>query len=298
MAAPRTTRTAATLAVGVLLSLGACTGEEDPGDRETGVAVPALEEAWRVPLPDGDVWHDLDDARGDGLWPAADAVSVVAGDSVTTYDALTGVVRSTVDLDGEVCGVSRDLNPAGVGVVVLGPLEDCRTVVAVDTVAGQVRWKARLRRPVVVNAVPAGDRAVAVTDVFVGAQRLRLSDGSPLPTLGRGEAASDGTLVVVTPEGGGDRESYDVYDQDTGRLLRSLPAPPSTRVETLVSSDPLVVTASSYDDDGTFLRDLSGDRAVRFGRRTSAGYPRLAEHVAGSDLVAVQYGGSPLVATW
>jgi hypothetical protein len=291
--------TAAAAAV-VLLALTGCTSDEDDPNGGATIAripIPELEVAWRAPAPFNGLWHDLDDARGDGLWPAPDAISAVSDDSVTTYDAATGAVRSTVSLDGSVCATTRDVNAAGIGVVVLGPLEDCRTVVAVDTAAGQVRWQAELDGEAFVDDVSAGDRVVAVTGVR-GAQRFRVSDGKTLPGVGGGEAASNGRFVVVTPERGGDEESYDVYDQDTGELLKSVPADANTAVEVIVSSEPLVVTAYDWSDDGTYLRDLSGDRPQRFGRRINAGYPHLTEHLELDGSVAVQYGASPVVETW
>lgn len=263
--------------------------------------VSGLEEAWRAPVPGAGVWHDLDDARGDGLWLAAGVISAVSADAVTTYDAATGAVRSTVSLDGSVCAASRDVNADGIGVVALGPLEDCRTLVAVDTAAGRVRWQVRLDDEVVLDDVSAGARVVAVTGVR-GAWRFRADDGAALPGMVGGEAASNGRFVVVTPERGGAAESYDVYDQDSGEQLASLPAEPSTAVEVIVSSEPLVVTAYEWDDDGTYLRDLSGDRPRRIGRRINAGYPHLTQHVAvdgsAAGAVAVQYGASPVVETW
>ncbi|WP_183097851.1 outer membrane protein assembly factor BamB family protein [Nocardioides pelophilus] len=261
--------------------------------------VSGLEEAWRAPVPGAGLWHDLDDARGDGLWPAPDMISAVSAHAVTTYDAATGAVRSTVPLDGSVCAASRDVNDDGIGVVALGPLEDCRTLVAVDTTAGRVRWQVRLDDEVVLNDVSAGARVVAVTGVR-GAWRFRVDDGAALPAMVGGEAASNGRFVVVTPERGGAAESYDVYDQDSGEQLWSLPAEASTAVEVIVSSEPLVVTAYEWGDDGTYLRDLSGDRPRRVGRRINAGYPHLTQYVAldGGGAAAVQYGASPVVETW
>lgn len=264
-----------------------------------------LEEAWRAPVPGTGVWHDLDDARGDGLWPAPGVISAVSAGAVTTYDAATGAVRSTVPLDGSVCAASRDVNADGIGVVALGPLEDCRTLVAVDTAAGRVRWQVRLDDGIVLGDVSAGARVVAVTGVR-GAWRFRVDDGAALPGMVGGEAASNGRFVVVTPDRGGAAESYDVYDQDSGEQLSSLPAGASTAVEVIVSSEPLVVSAYEWGDDGTYLRDLSGDRPRRIGRRLNAGYPRLTQHVAvdgdgagaGDGAVAVQYGASPVVETW
>lgn len=259
--------------------------------------VSGLDEVWRAPVPGAGLWHDLDDARGDGLWPAPGVISAVSADAVTTYDGATGAVRSTVRLGGTVCAASRDVNADGIGVVAVGPLEDCRTLVAVDTTDGRVRWRVRLDDEVALNDVSAGARVVAVTGVL-GAWRFRVDDGAALPGMLGGEAASNGRFVVVTPERGGAEESYDVYDQDSGEQLKSLPAAASTAVEVVVSSEPLVVTAYEWGDDGTYLRDLSGDRPQRVGRRINAGYPHLTQHVVVDRAVAVQYGASPVVETW
>jgi len=271
------------VATALALLLSACSHEDDEPDRkptgEQEPAVQALEIAWQTPADHA--FSEIDDGRGDGLWTTSEQVTVVSDTAVTTYDLATGEEQAEIALPGHVCAVSPDVNAAGVGAVVVGRQSDgvhvdrCQTVVAVDTVGAKVRWRARVRETAYLNHVSVGKQAVAVTDAADGARRLRVKDGHRLPTLGSGPSTSNG-VTVVAPNA--DDTALQVFDQDSGRQLKTLP---STRLydiaAVLPGTDPVLVAVN--DADGFAFRDLSRARPRAVGRQIGTSYPRYGRTV-------------------
>lgn len=287
------------LTTALVLLLSACSHENDgkraaPAERE----VLPLPVAWQVPVDHA--FGDSDRRRGDGLWTTSEQVSVIGDTTVTTYDIATGEQLSQVRLPGSVCAASPDVNGDGIGVVAVGAREDgvhvthCAKVVAVDTVAGTVRWQAPVREEAYLSEIAVGARTVAVTDAAAGARRLDLRDGSRLATLGTGGSSADGVTVVAQNAGS---TALQVFEQDSGRLVRTLPSTRAYDVDLLLpGTDPVLVAIN--DQKGFFVRDLSGKQPRAVGRGASTSYPRFERTAVVGGTPVVQYGGAGVVDRW
>jgi len=289
------------VATALVLLLAACSHEDDRPDRKPTTEEPkvaALEIAWQTPA--AHAYSGIDEGRGDGLWSTPEQVAVIGERTVTTYDVATGEQRAEIALPGYVCAVAADVNDAGVGAVVVGKRSDgvhvdrCATVVAVDTLAGKVRWRARVRESVYLNNVSIGDKAVAVTDVGDGARRLRVRDGRRLPALGSGPSSSNGTTVVASNV---DDTALQVFDQDSGALVRTVPVPDPREVGAVLTDHGRVLAAVDAAD-GFAFRDLSGTRSRSVGRQIDDSFPRLGRTVAIDGQPIVQYGDAAVVDRW
>lgn len=287
------------LTTALVLTLSACAHEDDgkAAVPDRPVVLP-LEQVWQVPVED--VFSDGDRRRGDGLWPSGDRVSVVGDSTVTTYDAATGEQLAEVRLPASVCAVSPDVNGDGIGAVAVGTREDgvhvtrCARVVAVDTVAGEIRWQTPVREEAYLTGLAVGARTVAITDAAAGAQRLDVRDGSRLASLGTGGATADGGSVVTQ---NATSTALQVFEQDSGRLVKTLPSPRAYDIDLLLPGpDPVVVAVN--DEAGFFFRELSGDRPRATGRGTSSSYPRFERAVVVDGTPVVQYGGAGVLDRW
>lgn len=287
------------LTTALVLLLSACSHENDgraaaPDERE----VLPLRVAWQVPVDHA--FGESDRRRGDGLWTTSEQVSVIGDTTVTTYDLATGEQLSQVQLPASVCAVSPDVNGDGIGAVAVGAREDgvhvthCAKVVAVDTVAGKVRWQAPVREEAYLSGIAVGARTVAVTDAAAGARRLDVRDGARLATLGTGGSSADGVSVVAQ---NADSTALQVFDQDSGRLVKTLPSPRAYDIDLLLpGTDPVLVAVN--DENGFSFRDLSGERPRAVGRGASTSFPRFERSVVLDGTPVVQYGGSGVVDRW
>ncbi|GAA3833208.1 hypothetical protein [Nocardioides panacisoli] len=280
-----------------VLALSSCSSGDPAAEPRTGSSastpvVAPLDVAWHAAFA-GTPFDEVDDSRGDALWSGDGDVSIVTS-AVTTYDAGTGERRSVVDLPGKVCAISREVNADGVGAVALG--RGCRTVVAVDTRAGKIVGRWETGSQVYLQDVSVGDRVVVAADASNGAYRFDLRSGRPLPRLGPGSAASDGVLVVVA-SGPTSHQDFEVYDQDSGRLVRKVAGGVNTDVFDIVDDRPLLVAAHT-NDVGNHVMDLSGREAVPSGREIDVSYPNLGGYEVLDGTLFLQYGGAPVVDAW
>lgn len=297
----RTRATAATLTAVVLVLTG-CSREND-GEPEQPTAAPAvadLDLIWETATDDRP-FHDIDEGRGDAMWPAGDVLGVVGKQSVTTYDVANGDATARIDLPDPVCAVSPDVNREGVGAVLTGALDEdgvhvaqCDTAVAIDTVAGRILWSRRVAEVAYVNNISVGAETVAVSDIAAGARRLRVDDGAPLPTLGTSYSSGNGSLVVATS---GEDDAVLVYDQDSGKELRRLPIGGVNDVGVVLPGEPTLVAVDDRSSD-FHLRDVSGRRARIVGQELQRSYPQLWRSVQVDGSTVLQYGGSPVVDRW
>lgn len=287
------------LTTALVLALSACSHEDDgkAAAPDHPVVLP-LDVAWQVPLDRA--FGDNDPRRGDGLWTSAQRVSVIEDTTVTTYDIATGEQLSQVRLPASVCAASADVNGDGIGAVAVGAREDgvhvthCAKVVAVDTVAGKVHWQAPVREEAYLTGLAVGARTVAVTDAAAGARRLDVRDGARLDTLGTGGSSADGVSVVTQ---NATSTGLQLFEQDSGRLVKTLPSTRAYDVDLLLpGTDPVLVAIN--DERGFYFRDLSGERPRAVGRGASTSFPRFERTVVLDGAPVVQYGGSAVVDRW
>lgn len=288
-------------ALAATLLVSACSMAREDDDKPTVAApeVEDLEAAWQVDVEG--LYRDADTGRGDGIWVGADRVALIATDAVTVVDAASGTTTGTIELPGQVCTVSPDVNADGIGVVIVGrrargggaPCNAARAV-AVDLADATTLWTRPVRERVYLRSIGVGERSVAVADAGAGAQRLRLSDGKRLPDIEGTKSSTNGTTVVAASA---DYRSLGVHDQDSGRLLHTVEVPDVYDVaEILPGAEPAVVAVNG--PDGFALVDLAGRKPRPVGRAIDSSYPRFERLTSIDGTAVLQYGKSSVVGRW
>jgi hypothetical protein len=299
------------------LGLVACGG--DGGDSTvttatTAVAkVPALKAAWTA--QPGALWSPAPASTSAWAWTTDDALVVPEKQALASYGAADGKQRWRTALPKAVCAISDAPNADGVGAVLLAggtSVNDqaCGTVVAVDVNTGKLLWSKSLKgeSSYGMTDVQVGPDAVVVTNPCDRALAFSAADGKALAALPKQDSqgcrhsyASDGTTIVDgddVREGG---EAFVGYDATSGkqRWVAPVKADANNRranptVERVVSSDPLVIDAST--NGHRFLQTVDPDAGTvtPFGREADDSYPPVLTQTVGDDLV-VQYGQSPVL---